>query len=281
MGFEEALAQVPTSKQTELTCSTGGCKRAKPRSERHIACGRLAVVSSTFMKRRLAVGISLLGAFSPGCGSSKSGQEKDTQVPPVSLGEEQQGIATYYDFADGSGVCMFPATPSDLDVAALNAEQYSNAAYCGACADVVGPSGTVTVRLVDLCPECEAGHLDLSPSAFEKIAPIEQGRVDIMWTLVSCAVNGAVAYQYKDGSNQWWTAVQVRNHKYPITKFEVDKGDGFVELARTDYNYFLDEAGFGSESVSVRITASTGQTLVDTLPPVQEYLVVDGARQFE
>src|SRR5690606_38324065 len=115
----------------------------------------------------------------------------------------------------------------------------------------------------------------------EKIAPIEQGRVDITWTLVSCAVNGAVAFQYKDGSNQWWTAVQVRNHKYPITKFEVDKGDGFVELARTDYNYFLDEAGFGAESVSVRITASTGQTLVDTLPPVQEYLVVDGARQFD
>lgn len=226
---------------------------------------------------------SLLGLFALGCSgtSGKDGDDGGSQAPPVSLGEEQQGVATYYDFADGSGACMFPATPSDLDVAALNAEQYNDAAYCGACAAVVGPSGTVTVRLVDLCPECEAGHLDLSPSAFEKIAPIEHGRVDITWTLVSCAVSGPVGYQFKDGSNEWWTAVQVRNHRYPITKFEVDKGDGFVELPRTDYNYFLDENGFGSESVSVRITASTGQTLVDTLPPVQEYLVTEGGAQFE
>jgi expansin len=234
------------------------------------------------VKGRIATALSILGVLLGGCGSSsKASETGGSSAPPVSLGEEQQGIATYYDFADGSGACMFPATPSDLDVAALNAEQYREAAYCGACAEVVGPTGSVTVRLVDLCPECESGHLDLSPSAFEKIAPLEQGRVDITWKLVSCTVTGAVSYQYKDGSNQWWTAVQVRNHRYPITKFEVDKGDGFVELPRTDYNYFLDETGFGPESVQVRITASTGKMLIDTLPPVEEYLVTEGSAQFD
>jgi len=205
----------------------------------------------------------------------------DGSTSEVPIGEEQAGIATYYDFADGSGACMFEPTPDDLDVAALNAEQFSQAAYCGACAHVAGPDGEVTVRLVDLCPECKAGHLDLSPSAFEKIAPLSAGRVDVSWTLVSCDVTGPVAYQYKDGSNQWWTAVQVRNHRYPITKFEVDQGDGFSELPRSDYNYFLAESGFGPGSVQVRITASTGETLVDTLPPVQEYLVTEGTAQFE
>jgi len=199
----------------------------------------------------------------------------------VKLGEEQAGIATYYDFADGSGACLFDPTPDDLDVAALNADQFEQAAYCGACARVTGPNGTVTVRIVDLCPDCGSGHLDLSPSAFEKIAPLEAGRVDTTWSLVSCAVGGPVAYKFKDGSNPWWTAVQVRNHRLPILKFEVDKGDGFVELARTEYNYFVDESGFGSEGVSVRITSIDGQTLTDTLPSVEENRVVDGDAQFE
>ncbi len=210
-----------------------------------------------------------------------SGPDEGGATRAVPFGEPQQGIATYYDLADGSGACTFDATPDDLDVAALNAVEYSSAAYCGACARVEGPSGAVTVRIVDLCPECAAGHLDLSPAAFEQIAELELGRVDITWTLSTCAVSGPVAYQYKDGANQWWTAVQVRNHRYPITRFEVDKGGGYVELPRMDYNYFLDESGFGPDSVQVRITASTGQTLVDSLPPVQAELVVAGAGQFE
>lgn len=226
----------------------------------------------------VAVGLCALLSCSGGGAVGDGDAGTDGDVP---LGETQQGIATYYDFADGSGACMFEATPNDLDVAALNAEQYGQAAYCGACAQVEGPDGSVTVRLVDLCPECQTGHLDLSPSAFEKIAPLSAGRVDIAWRLVSCAVSGPVAYHYKDGSNQWWTAVQVRNHRLPIVRFEVDKGDGFVQLLRTDYNYFLDEAGFGPDGVQVRITATDGQVLVDTLPPVQEYLLTEGAAQFE
>jgi expansin (peptidoglycan-binding protein) len=213
-----------------------------------------------------------------GCGSGSSGRDATRTVP---IGEPQEGIATYYDFADGSGACMFDPSPDDLDVAALNAVEYSNAAYCGACAHVEGPSGEVTVRLVDLCPECQAGHLDLSPVAFEQIAALELGRVDITWTLTACDVSGPVAYKYKDGSNPWWTGVQVRNHRYPITRLEVDKGSGFVEVERTEYNYFVDESGFGSDAVTVRITATTGETLVDTLPPVEAELVVDGAAQFQ
>jgi len=228
----------------------------------------------------LAVAGGVLSANCHWGADGTEGLDGSAPAPEVEVGEEQEGIATYYDFADGSGACMFPATPNDLDVAALNAVQFDNAAYCGACAHVEGPDGEVTVRIVDLCPECDSGHLDLSPSAFEKIAPLSAGRVDITWTLVSCSVSGPVSYQYKDGSNQWWTAVQVRNHRFPIAKLEVDKGDGFAPLPRTDYNYFLDESGFGPDPVQVRITASTGETLVDTLPAAQEYVEVDGAGQF-
>jgi expansin (peptidoglycan-binding protein) len=205
-----------------------------------------------------------------------------TPVTSVVLGAQHQGQATYYTTANGDGACSFGASPNDLNVAALNAPDYSTAAYCGACADVVGPSGTVRVRIVDKCPECPSGNLDLSPQAFAKIAALELGRVPITWNLVACDVTGPVNYRYKDGANAWWTAVQVANHRLPIAKFEWSAdGTTFKEIPRTDYNYFLDESGFGSAPVTVRITASDGQTLTDSLPAVKEYLVVEGHEQFQ
>src|SRR5689334_8902065 len=82
---------------------------------------------------------------------------------------DESGDGTYYD-ATGAGNCSFDATPDDLMVAAMNAPDYASAAWCGGCVEVTGPIGTVTVRIVDQCPECQKGSLDLSPQAFEKIA---------------------------------------------------------------------------------------------------------------
>jgi expansin (peptidoglycan-binding protein) len=143
-----------------------------------------------------------------------------------------QGIATYYD-ATGAGACSFEPSPQDLMVAAMNAEEYDNAAVCGAYLYVTGPKGAVTVRIVDLCPECQAGHLDLSREAFAQIAELPQGRVPITWQLVSPALNGPIAYHFKDGSNQWWTAVQIRNHRNPIARLEYLNGDQWVTVPRT------------------------------------------------
>lgn len=197
------------------------------------------------------------------------------------LGATRTGEGTYYG-ATGEGACMLDASPGDLDVAALNAPDYQVAAWCGACAEVTGPRGTVRIRIVDLCPECKSGDLDFSESAFAKIAEVAQGRVPITWNFVACDVSGPVQYRYKDGSNQWWTGVQVLNHRLPIAKLEFsqDGGQSFTEVPREDYNYFVTTSGFGAGSVQVRITATDGQTLVDTLPPVQELLVVEGQAQF-
>ena len=77
--------------------------------------------------------------------------------------------------ADGTGNCSFDASPNDLLVAAMNAPDYDNAAWCGACLEVTGPMGMVTVRVVDQCPGCAHGDLDLSPQAFQMIAPLVGG----------------------------------------------------------------------------------------------------------
>ena len=114
-----------------------------------------------------------------GCGDTSS------SGPLLPLGEYQNGLITFYD-ATGAGNCSFDASPNDLDVAAINIGQYQNSAMCGACAEVEGPLGTLRVRIVDSCPDCpDKGHLDLSRSAFAKIANPVDGRVPVRWRMVT------------------------------------------------------------------------------------------------
>lgn len=218
-----------------------------------------------------------------GCSGSETNEPGGggTNAPPVQLGETRTGEGTYYD-ADGTGACLFDDGSSPLLVAALNAPDWAGSAWCGACARVDGPDGSVTVRIVDLCPECESGDLDFSPEAFAELAPLEHGRIPIEWSLVACDVSGPIRYRYKDGTNPWWTAVQVLNHRLPIAKLEWSAdGSEFQEVPREDYNYFVAADGFGDDPVKVRVTAVDGQVLEDELPAPEEYLEVPGAAQFE
>jgi expansin (peptidoglycan-binding protein) len=103
----------------------------------------------------------------------------DATAPTIYAGQ-----ATYYA-ADGTGACGFKATPNDLDVAAMNGSQYKKS-WCGQCVLVTGPNGMVKVRIVDLCPGCAYGGLDLSEQAFASIAALSAGRVKITWHFVPC-----------------------------------------------------------------------------------------------
>jgi len=199
------------------------------------------------------------------------------------FGEMHSGVATFYTTADGTGACLYDKDTSDTHIAALNVSDWAGSAWCGACVDITGPSAnTVRIRIVDECPDCMPGQLDLHPGAFAELAPTSQGRIPITWTFVACDVTGPVQYKYKDGSNPYWTAVQVRNSRYPISKFESSQdGLNFVEAQRQDYNYFLNGSGFGTGMVHVRITGESGEVLEDTLPPVQANAINAGAAQFQ
>ena len=191
-----------------------------------------------------------------------------------------QGIATYYG-ATGAGACSFDPAPGDLMVAAMNAEEYNSAAVCGAYIHVSGPKGVVTVRIVDLCPECKAGHLDLSQEAFTQIADLVQGRVSITWQVSSPALTGPIRYHFKEGSNQWWTAVQIRNHRNPIDTLEYNSGSEWIAVARTDYNYFVQtNPGMGPGPYQFRVTDVYGNVLIDSDIPHSENGSVDGSTQF-
>jgi expansin (peptidoglycan-binding protein) len=230
--------------------------------------------SSVFSLPLIAVSCTLAA-----CSSTPSAEELAADI--VALGEYQAGIATFYD-ATGAGHCGFDKSPQDMNVAAMNAPQFAGTAVCGSCAEIQGPKGTVVVRIVDSCPECGSGHLDLSREAFGQIAEYVDGRVQTQWRLVSCPVAGPVSYRVKQGSNQWWSAIQVLNHRVPVTKLEWNKSGTWVSAPRDPAsNYFVEASGMGPGPVKIRITGSTGQTLEDTIPSTTGEKTYAGLEQFK
>jgi expansin (peptidoglycan-binding protein) len=191
---------------------------------------------------------------------------------------DHPGDGTFYA-ADGSGNCSFEPT-GDRMIAAMSHDDYAGSAACGACVHLVGPSGEVTVRIVDQCPECHPGDLDLSPEAFSRVADPSLGRVAIHWKYVPCDVAGPLVYHFKDGSNEWWTALQIRGSRYAIKSVEFQRDGQYVGVDRLEYNYFVADAGMGPGPYALRVTDVKGQVVEDVGIPLVAGGDAPGAGQF-
>ncbi|MEV6348989.1 expansin EXLX1 family cellulose-binding protein [Actinoplanes sp. NPDC051851] len=173
----------------------------------------------------------------------------------------KSGKATFYDLAGTSGNCSFEVPSDDLYVA-LGPAEYSEGAACGAYLDVTGPKGKVRVKVFDSCPECEAGHLDLSRTAFKKIGAEVDGIISIKYKLVTNpSVPAPITVRIKEGASQYWFAARIDNHANLLSSVKVaNSGGSFKAAYRTDYNYWLIDSGAGSGPYKIKITDVYGNT---------------------
>jgi expansin (peptidoglycan-binding protein) len=92
------------------------------------------------------------------------------------------GTATYY--AVGLGACGWTNGDSE-HVVALNSPQYGNGANCGKAVKITNTkTGTVqSAKIVDLCPGCASGDLDMSPTLFGALnnGDMDAGVFPISW----------------------------------------------------------------------------------------------------
>lgn len=90
------------------------------------------------------------------------------------------GDMTYFN--PGLGACGQTNNDNDA-VAAVSSAVYSSGGACNKQATLHYNGKSTTVKVVDLCPSCATGSIDVSPSAFQKLAPLSAGRVQITWEL--------------------------------------------------------------------------------------------------
>ena len=208
------------------------------------------------------------------------------------MGPVVTGHATWFN-AHGTLNCSFPPF-TDWMVGAPSMARYYNAGEaCGECLKVTGKRGTIVIRVVDSCPDCDTrdpvADLDLSQEAFKLVDDPNAGYVPITFQVVPCDVTGPMQYRFKDGSTQYWTAIQVINHREPIATVEyADSKGNWINLPRTDYNFFIADGGVGAHSqLSLRITSIYGQVVVDTVNvtvgknAIDSNTIFTGTQQFE
>jgi expansin (peptidoglycan-binding protein) len=208
----------------------------------------------------LAIGISQ-ATGSPACASVIMPGASGDVVGGAATGAQTSGEATHYELASGGmGNCSYPSPPAGQLYVALPPPEYGSSAACGSYLQVSGPGGSVTVEVVDQCPECQAGHIDLSEQAFAKIAPLSAGLVPVTYrTLANPPLPAPLSMLVKTGSSAYWLALLPINNGNPLATVAVSQGSGgWQELSRTTYGYWLASSGAGPGPFSVRLTDSLG-----------------------
>jgi expansin len=214
-----------------------------------VALGAIAVA--------IAVGISQ-ATSSPACASVMTGTVRAAAASGA-LGQTT-GEATHYVLQPGDGNCSYPAANTDQLYVALSPGEYGAAAACGSYIEVTGPDGSVTAEVVDQCPECQAGHIDLGEQAFAKIAPLSAGLVPVTYhAIVDPPLPAPLSLRVKEGSSAYWLALLPIGSGNPVTSMRVSSpSKGWQSLTRASYDYWLATSGMGSGPFTVQLTDSVG-----------------------
>jgi expansin (peptidoglycan-binding protein) len=178
--------------------------------------------------------------------------------------------------------CALPCSQGDLWVA-INTRDFRGSATCGACMQVSGPEGQVVVEVIENCAgACAAGEIELSRTAFDAIAQLEEGQADVTWQLVACNRRGPIAFAYEAASDAWWAGIQIRNSRLPIQSLSILlPNEGWTALARDGWNHFPVSASLGSGPFDYRVAAIDGQELLEQGIAYVPGGVVSGQGQFE
>jgi expansin (peptidoglycan-binding protein) len=111
---------------------------------------------------------------------------------PAKRKDSYSGTATWYTPATEGGnkaACGGETINDDSEIVALNQEQYGDmdkdSDWCGKEIEITGPKGTTKATIMDACPECSSGDLDLTPVLFKRVVGDKgQGVGDITWRVV-------------------------------------------------------------------------------------------------
>jgi expansin (peptidoglycan-binding protein) len=180
---------------------------------------------------------------------------------PAAGSAAETGTAVYYNPLQAQDRCSIEPLTGDGLYASLPSGQYGDGADCGAYLTITGPRGTVQAEIVDVCPGCSAGQLDLSTAAFARIQPLAAGTAQVSYQVTrDPALPGPLAVRIQPGSSTGSMAIQVLNHGNPLTRVQVN---GHALTPRGD-GYWVRPGGAGGGPFQVNVTDDEGDNAVLT-----------------
>lgn len=111
--------------------------------------------------------------------------EEEHQPHYVNLQKRFNGRATFYNNEVSEGACGGYSSNDD-NVVALNVAQYGNpnqvSSWCGKKITISYGGTTQTATVVDCCPSCPYGGLDMSPGLFGAFTSMGTGVFQMTWS---------------------------------------------------------------------------------------------------
>jgi len=186
------------------------------------------------------------------------------------------GDGTAYSDAvpDGSGfACSFRKIFEHTQTyfAAINIEQWEDGLACGKCVNVWCTDDFCTVKdkkikmqIVDQCPECKKGDIDMSIPAYRDVTGIWPHRLTVNWEWTSCEdiVDGDLLLSPKDNQNQWYHAFYISNAANAIKNVMLN---GKIELSRSQFGFFQFHGELGQGPHTLSIESIDGEKLTATV----------------
>jgi expansin (peptidoglycan-binding protein) len=177
----------------------------------------------------------------------------------------RHGRAYFYNPGDGDGSCSFGLLPADGLYASVSPAQYAGGAACGSYLDVTGPRGTVRAQVVDLCPGCSGGGLDMSEAAFRRVASTAAGTAEVSYRVVrDPRLPGPLALRLAQTSAPGWLAVQVLSTGNPLRSVQVRWAGqhAWQPLVLSSDDYWAAPDGAGPGPFRFRVTDTLGHRAV-------------------
>ncbi|KZP31542.1 hypothetical protein FIBSPDRAFT_849503 [Athelia psychrophila] len=105
--------------------------------------------------------------------------EDETTIAEHTLEKRSSGTGTW--FTPGLGNCGGHNKSTDM-IVALPTSDYANGKHCNKTIKITANGKTHTAKVVDSCPSCSEGDLDMSPSLFQEFTTLGQGEVKVSWS---------------------------------------------------------------------------------------------------
>ncbi len=149
-----------------------------------------------FTRRSLTVSLAATGVALAAVVTALATGATAAEPSSIPFGQTVNGTATYYD-DKGLGACGTSIDAASQMFVAVSHTYWTTAnpnsdPLCSGVSVQLSYGGhTLTLPVVDKCPSCDAGHLDLSKPAFAELADPSVGVLqNVSWSFVSSGSGG-------------------------------------------------------------------------------------------